>query len=308
MHPSITRWGFPGAIIGAAVFTLVAFTGAPKQNKVIANHLQDTIPQKRNKITREDEGNRDLDKELRQLDEAQENLDKIKDKDWDKMQRDLQESLKKIDLEKIQQQAAAAMKQVDVEKINREVQESLKKIDFDKIQREIDQSLQEVSKIDKEQIARELSKAKLQVDQALEKANWQQEWKNSLNIQQEEIQKQMADAKKQMQKAEEDLKHQKFNFKKDLDKAKTDIDHAKEELKSYQEMIYDMEKDGLLDTKDDYSVEYKDGDLFVNGKKQPQEVTDKYKKYFKQDHVTIKKENGHININNNHHKNTRQAD
>ena len=308
MHPSFTRWGFPGAIIGAAVFTLVAFTGAPKQNTVIANHLQDTIPQKRNKVTREEEGNRDLDKELRQLDEAQDNLDKIKDKDWNKMERDIQESLKKIDLERIQQQTAATMKQVDVERINREVQESLKKIDFDKIQRDLDQSMQELSKIDKEQITRELEKAKLQVDQALEKANWQNEWKNSQKIQQAEIEKQMADAKKQMEKAQEQMKHQQFNFKKDLDKAKVDIDRAKEELKSYQEMIYDMEKDGLLNTKDDYTIEYKDGDLFINDKKQPQEVIDKYKKYFKNDKVTIRKENGHININNNHYKSTRHPD
>jgi DNA repair exonuclease SbcCD ATPase subunit len=292
MHPSITRWGFPCAIIGATVFTLVAFTGAPKQNAVIVNHVQDTIPEK------------DLDKELRQLDKAQEQLDKIKDKDWEKMERDVQESLKKIDLEKIQQQATAAMKQADLEKINAQIQESLKKIDFDKIQRELDQSM---SKIDKDQIARELDKARLQVDQALGKANWQQEFKNQ-KFRQEEVEKQMANAQKQLEKAREDMKHQQFNFKQNIDKAKVDIDRTKEELKSYQEMIYDMEKDGLLNTKDDYTIEYKDGDLFINDKKQPQEVTDKYKKYFKENKTTIKKENGHIKINNNHHKNTRPAD
>jgi virulence-associated protein VapD len=182
MHPSITRWGFPGAIIGAAVFTLVAFTGAPKQNPVIANHLQDTIPEKRNKITREEEVNRDVNKELRQLDEAQEKLDMIKDKDWDKMKRDIQESLKKIDLEKIQQQVAVAMEQVDAEKINRDVQESLKKIDFDKIQREIDRSMEEVNKIDKEQIARALDKAKMEIDRAKEELkNYQENINNDNN-------------------------------------------------------------------------------------------------------------------------------
>ena len=304
MHSSFTRWGFPCAIIGATVFTLAAFTGVPKQNAVIANHVQDTVPEKRNKITRDQEDNRDLDKELQQLDRAQEQLDKIKDKDWEKMQRDIQESIKKIDFDKIQQQATAAMKQADLEKINAQIQQSLKAIDFDKIQREIDQS---ISKIDKEQITRELDKARLQVDQALGKADWQQELKNQ-KFNQEEIEKQMADAKKQMEKAQEDMKHQQFNFKKDIDKAKMDIDHAKEELKNYQEMIYDMEKDGLLNTKDDYTIAYKDGDLFINDKKQPQEVTDKYKKYFKNDKVTIKKADGHININSNHHKNTRPAD
>jgi chromosome segregation ATPase len=295
MHSSFTRWGFRCVIIGATVLTLAAFTGAPRHNMIIANQVQDTIPEKEN---------RDLDKELRQLDKAQEHLDKLKDKDWGKMQRDIEESLKKIDLDKIQREATAAMKQADLERIDAQIQRSLKAIDFDKIQHELDESL---SKIDKEQITRELEKARIQVDQALEKANWQQELKNQ-KFQHEEIEKQMADAKKQLEKAREQMKSQQFDFKKDLDKAKIDIDRAKEELKSYQEMIYAMEKDGLLNTKDDYTIEYKEGDLYINDKKQPQEVTDKYKKYFKKDKVTIKKEDGHININGNHHKSMRRAD
>ena len=78
--------------------------------------------------------------------------------------------------------------------------------------------------------------------------------------------------------------------------SRVEVDKAKEEVKGYQEMIYDMEKEGLLNTKEDYTIEYKDGDLFINGKKQPQEVTDKYKKNFRKKNIAIKKQDGNVKI------------
>ena len=57
-------------------------------------------------------------------------------------------------------------------------------------------------------------------------------------------------------------------------------------------MFNEMEADGLINTRDGFTIEYKDKDLFINGNKQPEKVTDKYRKYFKGDHfkITIDKE------------------
>lgn len=293
---SFIRWGIPGAIVLCSVVALLAFTGGPYQQKAIANHSQDTIPsQKRNKITRE-AGDRDLDKELRQLDEAQEKLDKVKDKDWDKIQRDIDESLQKIDFNKIQQQVAEAYEKVDFEKINRQIQESLRKIDFEKIKLELDKSFDDVAKIDKEEIKKQLEQAERQVKEALDREDWKEDLKNAQKLKKEDLEKEMERVKKDMEKVKEDMKEQKFDFKKDMERAKVDLDKGREELKGYQEMIYDMEKEGLLNTKDDYTIEYKDGDLFINDKKQPQQITDKYKKYFKKKKIAIKKQDGDIQI------------
>jgi hypothetical protein len=293
---SFFRGGFPGVIVLLTLFALAAFTGGPRQHAVIAKHSADTIPsQKRNKITRES-GDRDFDKELRQLDEAQQQLDKLKDKDWDKIQNDIEESLRKIDVEKIQQQVTDAYAKVDFENINRQIQESLRKIDFEKMKLELDKSLENAGKIDKEEIKKEIQKAERQVKEALDREEWKEELKNAQKLKKEELEKEMARVKKDMEKVKEDMKKEKFNFKKEMEKAKIDLDKSKEELKGYQEMIYDMEKEGLLSTKDDYSIEYKDGNLYINDKKQSQQVTDKYKKYFKKNKIAIKKQDGDINI------------
>jgi chromosome segregation ATPase len=302
LHQPFTRWGSLGVLSLAAVVTLLAFNGGPAKQPAPdqfkqANQTQDTLPQKRNKVTREESGDRDLDKELRQLDKAQEQLDKMKDKDWDEIQRKIEESISKIDVEKIQQQVENAVRNIDYEKINRQVQESLRKIDFDKIQREIDQSLNDVKKIDREEIKRELEKAKQQVKEALEKENWKEDMKEAQQNSREEVKKELENAKKEMARAREELKDQKINFKKEMEKAKVEVDKAKTELKGYQEMIYEMEKEGLLSTSADYTIEYKNDDLFINDKKQPQAIAEKYKKFFSKKSIAIKKRDGKIEVN-----------
>ena len=59
-----------------------------------------------------------------------------------------------------------------------------------------------------------------------------------------------------------------------------------------KELFTEMEKDGLINPRNGFTVEYKNKDLFINGKKQSEKTTDKYRKYFKQDHfkMTIEKE------------------
>lgn len=269
------------------VITLLSFTGGPVQQPAIATHHQDTIPQKRD---------RDLDKELRALDKAQEQLHKLKEKDWQDVQRHVEESISKIDVERIQQQVDYAINKIDFEKINRQVQESLRKIDFDQIQRSIDKSLEEVKKVDKEEIKQQLDKARQQVNEAMQKEEWKENRKEAQKHSQEEVKKALENTKKELARMKEEMKKQQFDFKKQFENATKEVDKAKEELKANQEMIYDMEKDGLLNTKEDYTIEYNDGELTINGKKQPQEVANKYKKNFKKKSIAIKKQDGEIKI------------
>ena len=86
-------WGSLLVLALTAVITLEAFTGGPDPKPAIADNHRDTVPQKRNKVTREDANDRDLDKELRSLDKAKEQLERLKEKDWEEMQRRIEESV-----------------------------------------------------------------------------------------------------------------------------------------------------------------------------------------------------------------------
>jgi len=60
-------------------------------------------------------------------------------------------------------------------------------------------------------------------------------------------------------------------------------------VQDWKDLTNDLEKDGLIDLKKGYKIEWKDnGELYINGAKQPKDVTDKYHKYFKQGGFTLK--------------------
>lgn len=285
------RWSLPAALVVIAAFALVAWTGSPQQPGAVANQDKDTIP-KRLKETRQ-QGDRDLDKELRDLDKAKEKLNK---EDWGKVQFDIDNAMKDIDMNKISQQVKDALASVDVEKIQSDVRAALKDIDLGKIKMQVDESLRSIDcdklrkeinssldKVDMDAIRNEIEKAGDDVRRELKDKDWKKE---------------MEDAQKDVERARDELKHEKFDMKDIMDKAGEGIANTKEELRGYQDMIYSMESDGLLNTKEDYVIKYRNGELSINGKKQSQEVTDKYKKYFKKDKITIRKEDGEMHINN----------
>ena len=53
-----------------------------------------------------------------------------------------------------------------------------------------------------------------------------------------------------------------------------------------------MENEPLNNSKAGFTIEYRNKELYIDGKKQDEKTTDRYRKYFKQDHfkVTIDKE------------------
>lgn len=285
LNTSFPRWAFFAGMALVLFLALVAWKGNPQQHSLTPVKTQDTVPDKNR--------NRDLDKELRQLDEADQQLEKLKAKDWEKIQRDVEGSIQKIDFDKLHKETKEAMEKINFDKVHRQLEESLSRMDFDKIQQQIDESM---ASIDKEEIKAQLKKAQKQVQDALEQQNWKESFEKAQSIQKEQLDKQMQKLQSDMEKLKADLKHQQFNFKEQMDKANIELDKAREEMKGYQEMIYDMEKDKLLSTDEDYSIEYKDGDLFINDKKQSPEITNRYKKYFRKDKLTIKKEGGNMHI------------
>lgn len=297
INKTFLRWALPGTLACMTVFALAAWTGSPQQPGSASRDNRDTVPTKqRTRVTREP-GDKDLDKELRQLEVAKENLKEV---DWEKIQQSVESALKSVDMEKIQKQVEQSMKQVDIQKIQREVQESLAKVNFDKIQQEVTEALKKAeTEVDREAIKKELAEARKEVEKELKNKDWKKEMEEVKEINMKEVQKEVEKAKEEIKKAKLDMEKEKFNFKEEMKKAHVEIEDAKVELKGYQEMIYSMEKDGLLSTKEDYSIEWKNGELNINNQKQPAEVVNKYNKYLKKDTLILKKENGDMKINHN---------
>lgn len=186
-------------------------------------------------------------------------------KELDRSMLELNKNLK-IDFSKMDKELKAAMaeiKNIDFEKIGREVESALKKVDWDKTSREINKAVREadskIKEIDMKHIENELARTKIEIDAA----------KISAKIDREMI---------------------KRSIEKGLAEARVGIEKAKKELGLMKEFTETLEKDSLINRKKGYQIEIKNGEMIINGTKQSKEINDKYRKYFKDENYTIKRD------------------
>jgi len=215
-------------------------------------------------------------------DKNRENSMKMKDfdrlvDDFDKTVLDVSKEIGKVDFKAISENLEKALKQIDMKKIMQDVDHSLAAVDIDKILDQVKSSLKDIRWDDaKGELNETMEKARVEIEKAR---------KEIQHIDKNEIEKAMQDARRELEKAKIDLKD--IDVDKIMSEAREGIAGAKEELKQTRAMINEMEKDGLISRKDGFRIEYKDKELFINGKQQPASVTEKYRPYFKKDHFTI---------------------
>lgn len=221
---------------------------------------------------------RDLDEAIEETDRAMEKLDKeFRDIDWDKFRREMEASLSKIDAEKIQAEVRKAMKEVDIAKIKADVEAALAKVDGEKMQSEITKAIKEI----------DLAKIKEEVMASLKEIDMD---KIKTEIDMEKLKEEMKGLEKELQKIGPEVK-------KSLEGAREEIQKAKAELQAYKSFVDGLEKDGLISKKKGYTLEHKNGELLINGKKQPEDVYNKYRSFLdKHKRFTLKNEDDDFNI------------
>lgn len=163
------------------------------------------------------------------------------------------------------------MKNLDISKFQREADEAINKVDFKKIAEQVDEAMKNV---DWENINNEVA-----------------ENINVSKLKMVEMKKEMEQAKRNLEKQKTHLKLNTAKIKVDIEnamkRAKTSIENAKERLRNIKEFTDQLEKDGLIDKSKAYKIEVKGGELYIDGKKQPKKISDKYRNYYRKSDFTI---------------------
>jgi chromosome segregation ATPase len=190
------------------------------------------------------------------------------------------------DFYKIEEQMSRLERQMEkledqMQKLDKEIQ----KIDMTKYQDELDEALKNmndqnvpemdelINNIDREKVSKSIEHAK----------------ENRL---------QLRDVEKQLKKAVENLHRQNIELKlnnveiraeaeRAMNNARQSMESAREEIKNVKAFTDALEKDGLIDKSKAYRIEVKNGELFIDGKKQSKEVSDKYRRYYKKGDFSI---------------------
>ena len=243
-------------IVSALMVTLVAW----KEDRFAQQKFEarDTTPDKKDsKIKNIDEAIEKIEKAQIELERSLQNMS-IPSIDVQKMQLEVQKAMKEIDVEKIKIQIDQALKEFNPEKIKVQMDEAMKQIDVEKIKASVTDAMKEF----------DAQKIKMQVQEAMAK------------IDLEKMKAEIAVLNKtELPKIEAELKNLKPQIEAELEKAKMGIQKAKKEMQDYKAFEEGLEKDGLINKKEGYTIEHKDGQLIINGKIQSQEVYDKYRSF-----------------------------
>lgn len=89
----------------------------------------------------------------------------------------------------------------------------------------------------------------------------------------------LSEMHEELAKTKEEMKKIGPQIEKELKNAKVEIEKAKAELKEYKSFVDGLEKDGLINKKENYSIKHKDGKLIINDKEASAETYNKYRSF-----------------------------
>ncbi len=297
MFQSVNARRLVAAGVGVALIAVITAWQIPGKQNDLNQQKTDTVPH------RNQPASRDLDREIRQVEEATAALKDFSDTEWPKIRSKIRIDLDNLNIDKTIQNAEEAINRLDANKIGEAVNSVNVNIDIDGIAASIEKAVSGfVADIDMDEIRRDLAKAKVEIDSEMQTAR---------QATAREVQQAIKQAQQELRKVD------KTSMKAALKEAQADIDRALAEIKindgtiessveelkeasstlrGYQEMIYQMEDAQLLSTSGDYTIEYDGSIIIVNGKELDRATSDKYAKFFTGKDTKIIKRKGKIDI------------
>jgi hypothetical protein len=264
----------PLAVAAVAITSVFVLSSWDLKNSYAAWNANDydncdTIPKKEKKI-------RDLDDVLDELNAVDFKMD------MEKMQKELNESMKKLDMKKMQLDMEKAMRDVDFQKIQKEIEQSMK-IDFGNFEKEMAKAMKEF----------DATKIQKEMQESMQKIEWDKMKIDFDKLKEIDMTKMQLD----MEKMQAELSKIGPEIEKSLENAKVEIEKAKVEMKEYKEFVDGLEKDGLINKKEEYTIKHDNGELLINGKKASDATYKKYKPFLdKRKKFTIEKSDDDFNI------------
>lgn len=191
-------------------------------------------------------------------------------------------SLSSLNNDLIRQHAMTALESINLSKMSDQIKQSLQSLEMDKMLEQAELALRNSSlsslngefSLAMEQAAKEMQKAKTEM--------------KSVNF--AEIDKEMKMAAKELEKAKSEIR--KIDVNKIMAEADSELKKARTEMNLTSALFAELEKDGLINTKKGFTIVYENKTLYINGIKQSESTTERYRRYFNSDkfEITIKAE------------------
>jgi hypothetical protein len=109
----------------------------------------------------------------------------------------------------------------------------------------------------------------------------------------------MEGVKKELEGVKTEMQKLKPQLEQSLEQAREGMKKAKTEMREYKSFVDGLERDGLINKKENYKIEHKNGQLIINGKQQPEAVYNKYRTFLEKNKtLTLEKSDDDFKIDN----------
>lgn len=298
-----------------------------KMNKDIQESMQKIDWSKMNKDIREamKKANKEIADGMKDVDWEKIGADvnnSIKNIQWEKISDQIKNSLQKTDWEKIEKEVKEKMDKIDWKKIEEDIKNNPSAWQ-DAAHREQALAAAREGRAQalraRQEALRESQRARLEAERQGQEAHREAERQHRVAIEkareqaaraQREAREQHRVALAQAEKAQRDARehareaaaearqraeeHQQI-AREHASRAREHAREAQEQNKVYNELLDKMEADKLID-RNNFEINKKGNDLYINGQKQPDDVKKKYQQYLKSENVNIKGSKNSLNV------------
>ena len=267
--------------------------------------------------------NADIAKQLKEVQWekiSDEMKDKMKNQDWDKMSQDIKKSLDKIDWKKIENDVKKAIEEQKKNgnfnyNFNYDYDTSITRAErrrADEAMRAHKMQERNMARV-RDMQARNVERNRVQHDENLARTRARQQeneekvrriHENNVArtraIQQENEERTRHIREENLARTraiqQENEERHRIETEKHVLRAEQDRKKAEAATEGYRRLLDGLEADKLIDRNASYNVEKKGDDLYINGKKQPEDILKKYKQYLKNDNISIRGSKNELNI------------
>jgi hypothetical protein len=215
--------------------------------------------------------------------------------DWQNIGNNVNVAVAGVDWDKIGKEVSVAVNGVNWDDMSKDISVAMAGVNWDEIKKELADADIELKNIDWDEIHKELKEAGKELNDP--------KLKKQIMIDMQNAKKDHATAIIDMRRAKADMEDAKKEMEADIKLMHSNCGPGNTKSFSYNstdfdEMLDKMDRDGLLDRNEKFNVKRNEDGLYINGKKQPASVAQKYSDYMGDEGtVSIAGSKGNLNIN-----------
>lgn len=175
-------------------------------------------------------------------------------------------------------------------------------IDEDKIERQIERAMEHIENIDWDAIGDGIEDALASLNVKINLDNLDKEVRIEINKDLEKSREALEEARREIERNRHEAERNRHEAKAHSHRMhahahSSNDDEIRTDTDGMEAMLAKMDKEGLIDRSDKFKIEKREGEMYINGRKQAPATMEKYARYLRGKNVVVSGNKNNLNVN-----------